>query len=221
MMANMEREDRSRRENERPRNAITSRTNQSPLFFSRTASSSSTACRSPFVFRTQSPMSSWFCRRSRIARSSSRARRSGYQSALRSSLAASGPFTVRVAVRVSRSIWTSIRRLSPSGVRATPCPPGRSESLASSRARAFTISANCCGFAMWSTRRHCFARSARTPSAVVQNTSARSRRTLRLSTRRVSPPVPGSTPSSGTSGRLTVEERSSIIAISSQASASS
>ena len=40
-----------------------------------------------------------------------------------------------------------------------------------------------------------------TPSASVQNTSARSRRTLRLSTRRVSPPVPGSTASSGVSGR--------------------
>jgi hypothetical protein len=45
--------------------------------------------------------------------------------------------------------------------------------------------------------------------------------TLRLSTTRVSPPVPGSTPSSGTSGRLTVELPSSTSRISSQASASS
>src|ERR1017187_9723503 len=38
---------------------------------------------------------------------------------------------------------------------------------------------------------------------------------------RVRPPVPGSTPSSGISGRLTAEERSSIRMISSQASANS
>ena len=72
---------------------------------------------------------------------------------------------------------------------------------------------------MWSTSFHSSARSARTPSEVVQNTSARSRRILRLSTSRVRPPVPGSTPSSGTSGRLTAVERSSIMAISSQANA--
>ncbi len=39
-----------------------------------------------------------------------------------------------------------------------------------------------------------------TPSARVAKTSARSRRTWRLSTTRVRPPVPGSTASSGTSG---------------------
>ena len=49
-----------------------------------------------------------------------------------------------------------------------------------------------------------FARLPLMPSASVVNRSARSRRTLRLSTSRVSPPVPGSTPSSGTSGSDTV-----------------
>lgn len=42
-----------------------------------------------------------------------------------------------------------------------------------------------------------------------------------LSVRRVRPPVPGSTPNSGTSGRLTEEERSSTSRISSQAAANS
>ena len=56
---------------------------------------------------------------------------------------------------------------------------------------------------------------------VVQKMSARSCRTLRLSVTRVRPPVPGSTPSSGTSGSDTDDERSSTSTISSQASASS
>ena len=55
----------------------------------------------------------------------------------------------------------------------------------------------------------------------LENTSARSRRTLRLSTTRVRPPVPGSTARSGTSGSDTAEEESSTRRISSQASASS
>ncbi len=58
-------------------------------------------------------------------------------------------------------------------------------------------------------------------SAVVEKKSAWSRRTLRLSTTRVSPPVPGSTPSSGTSGSETAELPSSTSTISSQQSASS
>jgi benzoyl-CoA-dihydrodiol lyase len=58
-------------------------------------------------------------------------------------------------------------------------------------------------------------------SSVVQNTSARSRRTLRLSVTRVSPPVPGSTASSGNSGSDTAEEPSSINMMWSAASASS
>ena len=60
-----------------------------------------------------------------------------------------------------------------------------------------------------STSPHSTARLPRTPSAVVQNTSARSRRTLRLSTSRVSPPVPGSTARSGSSGSATLDEPSS------------
>jgi hypothetical protein len=76
-----------------------------------------------------------------------------------------------------------------------------------------------CAGAIWSTKFHSLARLPRTPSVEVQNTSARSRRILRLSVKRVSPPVPGSTPSRGTSGRLTALERSSIRKISSQAKA--
>ena len=109
-----------------------------------------------------------------------------------------------------------------SGVSAIPFPsPGRVLRPISAATRSFTACGKACGLAMWSTSFHCCARSARTPSLVVQKKSARSRRTLRLSVTRVSPPVPGSTPSSGTSGRLTAEERSSIMRISSQASASS
>ena len=48
------------------------------------------------------------------------------------------------------------------------------------------------------------------PRTSVQKTSARSWRTWRLSVTRVRPPVPGSTPSSGTSGSDTDDERSSI-----------
>ncbi len=65
------------------------------------------------------------------------------------------------------------------------------------------------------------ARLPRTPSARVENTSARSRRILRLSTRRVRPPVPGSTPRSGASGKLTALDPSSARTISSHAIASS
>ena len=84
-----------------------------------------------------------------------------------------------------------------------------------------TSAPNCCGLAWSSISFQSRARSARTPSLVVQKMSARSRRTLRLSVTRVRPPVPGSTPSSGTSGRLTVDERSSTITMRSQARASS
>src|SRR4030095_15855541 len=66
-----------------------------------------------------------------------------------------------------------------------------------------------------------FARLPLSPSASVEKTSARSRLTFLLSTRRVRPPVPGSTPSSGTSGRETAELPSSTRYISSQAIASS
>ena len=72
-----------------------------------------------------------------------------------------------------------------------------------------------------STSRQSTARLPLMPSSVVQNTSAWSRRTLRLSVTRVSPPVPGSTASSGSSGSDTVEEPSSISMMWSAASASS
>jgi hypothetical protein len=95
----------------------------------------------------------------------------------------------------------------------------RGEAATCAAVRSRTSAANSDGGAIPSTSFHAFARSARTPSAFVQNRSATSRRTLRLSTTRVRPPVPGSTPSSGTSGRLTAVERSSTMRISSQASA--
>ena len=85
--------------------------------------------------------------------------------------------------------------------RAGASPPPRSPSCRAPRRRGPTRTA----------------RLPRTPSATVENTSARSRRTLRLSTRRVSPPVPGSTPRSGASGRLTALEPSSTSTISSHA----
>jgi hypothetical protein len=72
-----------------------------------------------------------------------------------------------------------------------------------------------------STKRHSTARLPFTPSATVLKKSATSRRTCRLSTTRVRPPVPGSTPRSGVSGRLTALLPSSTRMISSQASASS
>ncbi|MEZ5766933.1 MAG: hypothetical protein R3D80_04175 [Paracoccaceae bacterium] len=61
-----------------------------------------------------------------------------------------------------------------------------------------------------STRSQSLARLPRTPSSMVENTSARSRRTLRLSVTRVRPPVPGRTASSGTSGSATEDELSSV-----------
>src|SRR3712207_8692604 len=62
-----------------------------------------------------------------------------------------------------------------------------------------------CALPISSIKPHSVARFAFKPSASVEKTAARSRRTLRLSTRRVSPPVPGRTPSSGTSGSETAE----------------
>ena len=103
-----------------------------------------------------------------------------------------------------------------------PGPPGARRDLAAAAwARSRTVSANLLGGAIVSTRPHSSAVLARTPSLRVATTSARSLRTLRLSTSRVSPPVPGSTASSGTSGRNTAALPSSTMMISSQASASS
>ena len=88
-------------------------------------------------------------------------------------------------------------------------------------ARAVTASSSFERGATSSTRRQSTARLPFTPSSVVQNTSARSRRTLRLSVRRVSPPVPGRTASSGTSGSATDVLPSSAITMCRHASASS
>ena len=65
------------------------------------------------------------------------------------------------------------------------------------------------------------ARWPRIPSDVVQKKSAWSWRTMRLSTSRVSPPVPGSTASIGSSSSDTADEPSSISMMWSHASASS
>ena len=88
-------------------------------------------------------------------------------------------------------------------------PFGRSDFAAISLARAATISFHFEFGTTSSTSRHSTARVPRMPSSIEQKTSARSRRTLRLSVTRVSPPVPGSTASSGVSGSATAERRSS------------
>ena len=77
---------------------------------------------------------------------------------------------------------------------------GRSEVAASAAARSAMRASQAEGGAISSTSRQSRARWPRTPSSAVQNKSARSRRILRLSVRRVRPPVPGNTASSGTSG---------------------
>ena len=86
---------------------------------------------------------------------------------------------------------------------------GRLDLAATSSAIFFVSSASLLGGISLSTRRQSRARLPRMPSAVVQKKSAWSRRTIRLSTRRVSPPVPGSTASSGSSGSDTALEPSS------------
>ncbi len=142
----------------------------------------------------------------------------------------SGPRTVMVASRSARESSTdtvlystpSAERLRFSGVSAIPLPPlGRSDLPANSLARATTTSSSLVFGTTSSTSRHSAARLPLTPSSVVQNTSAWSRRTLRLSVTRVSPPVPGSTASSGSSGSDTVEEPSSVRMMWSAARASS
>ena len=87
--------------------------------------------------------------------------------------------------------------------------------------RSATAASNAVGAATSSTSFHSTASAPWTPSDLVANTSARSRRTWRLSVSRVSPPVPGSTPSSGTSGSDTALDRSSTSRRWSQAIASS
>ena len=98
-----------------------------------------------------------------------------------------------------------------SALSATPlASAGRSERAANSAARAATVSAKRERGTSSSISRQSIARLPRMPSNVVQKKSAWSWRTMRLSTSRVSPPVPGRTASSGNSGSETVEEPSSI-----------
>src|SRR5262249_50762096 len=116
----------------------------------------------------------------------------------------------------------SAERSRASGLSAMPLvPAGRRDFAANSRARFPTASSSLEAGTTSSTSRQSTARLPLMPSSVVQNTSARSRRTLRLSVTRGSPPVPGSTASSGSSGSDTAEEPSSISMMWSAASASS
>jgi hypothetical protein len=139
---------------------------------------------------------------------------------------------VIVASRFSRAnstdtVWYSLPsalRLRVIGVSAMPAVTpdlAGSDCRASASARFTTASSSFERGAISSTRRQSTARLPFTPSSVVQNTSAWSRRTLRLSVTRVRPPVPGSTASSGSSGSDTAAEPSSTSMMWSQASASS
>jgi hypothetical protein len=87
---------------------------------------------------------------------------------------------------------------------------GRFDFAANSLARFATASSSFEPGTTSSTSRQSTARLPLIPSSVVQNTSAWSRRTFRLSVTRVSPPVPGSTARRGSSGNDTVEEPSSM-----------
>src|SRR5437588_2931125 len=233
----MLREETSSRERVRRRKLVTSRTNQLDACCWSCASMASMASALPLVLKSQMPSSSSLVRAVRMASSSSRAICSGHQLAPATRMSSSelavrdsGALTWKVAVRASRSkltetYWYSYPESEVSrwsGVSWTPrASVGRSLLSASSRARLATVSLHWAGFTTSSTSFQSFARWPWTPSETVQKMSARSRRTLRLSVTRVSPPVPGRTPRSGTSGRDTAEERSSIRKISSQARASS
>ena len=197
-----------------------------------------TAAASPRVRSVSVPSSGRFSRRWSKAASSSRKHRRAHRSlpaafmpATSVGPPAAGPCTVRSANRPGPQVrvtyfqqivpasGSSVRSSCTSGMPASP--RGRSDRLASSWARAATASSNLLLGATSSTRPHSLARRPRTPSAMVQKTSARSGRTLRLATTLVRPPVPGKTASNGTSGRLTALLPSSMSRISSHASASS
>ena len=108
-----------------------------------------------------------------------------------------------------------------SGVSSIPFSESPELAAANSAARAATVSSNFEFGTISSTSRQSRARWPRTPSSMAQNTSHRSRRTCRLSVSRVSPPVPGNTARSGTSGSATVDEPSSTSMMWLQANASS
>ncbi len=103
-----------------------------------------------------------------------------------------------------------------------PLPlPLRFEAAANSFVRSLILPSSLLFGAISSTSRQATARLPLMPSSMVQKKSAWSRRTLRLSTTRVSPPVPGSTASNGTSGSATEAAPSSARMMWSVASASS
>jgi len=229
MKANSVLEVRSRRLSTRFCSASTSRTSQCSRWEATKRSCSSTRAGSPWVRSTTVPTSRWFIRRRSRASSSSRKARTTQASLPCSSscagedgAAASGAFTVSSATRSWGFSFTVTKRWSSMGPSGIPRSAfGRSLLAASALARSATTCSNLLLGTAWSTRRHSTARLPFTPSATVEKKSARSRRTLRLSTTRVRPPVPGRTPRSGTSGRETAELPSSMRRISSQASASS
>ena len=166
-------------------------------------------------------MSSSLVRIDRIASSSSRASAADTRRRRRLRCAAMsvgwprrGPSRVKVAVRARRgrsrpsradSAARRLRSCARAASARRPWPSaGRSLLLGQLAARAPALRRRtAAGLAMSSTRRQSLAFWPRTPSVLVQKMSARSCRTCRLSVTRVRPPVPGSTPSSGTSGRLT------------------
>ena len=145
-----------------------------------------------------------------MARSDQQSLPSACTSATEVGAAVSGPRRVTVATRCGASMATVTCRYSillaetwgASGSSWMPLAPSLREGWAAARAaRSRTPCSNFERGKEASISFHSRAFLALQPSARVENMSARSRRILRLSTRRVSPPVPGSTPRSGTSGR--------------------
>ena len=121
--------------------------------------------------------------------------------AARSTLTSTNEYVTDPSSEITRSNGRSVIPSDTSGL---------GDAAANSTARAATTSSNLEFGTASSTSFHLTARLPLTPSSVEQNTSARSRRTWRLSVTRVSPPVPGSTASNGTSGKDTEDDESSV-----------
>src|SRR6478736_5081111 len=153
-------------------------------------------------------------RRIRPAQRDGRKPRARRRARFRASVISAFTRVVRRAVRAHLGIAalaTRFDRSRLSGASTMPlASPARDDLAAKSSARCATVSSSLEPGTTSSTSRHSTARLPLMPSSVVQNTSAWSRRTLRLSVTRVSPPVPGSTASSGSSGSETADEPSSI-----------
>ena len=196
----------------------------------RCSSAASTAAGSPLVRRTHVPSSgslkrrwsrassSWrHAARSQPSTASSPARRAGDGDLGHAERRGRADVDVLVAAAV---VVGRRRRAAPSAMPGSRRRAGRI-ARRGPRPAPRTSSAKRLRGATASTRPHATACWPFTPSARVEKTSARSRRTWRLSTTRVRPPVPGSTASNGTSGSDTADDRSSTSTISSHASASS